>query len=67
MRLDESHNLSRMRLDKFHNPTVPKTDLDMGSVIKPVYKLAKSLIETSSKVYEPKTYDKAIDNPIYKN
>lgn len=56
-----------MRLAKSHNPTVPRRDMGIGLGIRPAYKLVKSLIETSSKVYEFKTYDKAIDNPIYGN
>lgn len=43
------------------------TDLSIGSDIKLAHKLAKFLIETSSKIHEPKTYNKAIDNLIYKN
>lgn len=65
IRLVESHNSFQIRLAKIHNLTVPRTDLSMGSGVKPIHKLAKSLIETSSKVHELKTYDKAIDNPIH--
>lgn len=65
IRLVESHNSLQIRLAKIHNLTVPKTDLSMGSSIKPAHKLAKSLIKTSSKVHELKTYNKAIDNPIH--
>lgn len=67
MRLDKSHNSSWIRLAKFHNPIVPKTNSGMGSNVKLICKLAKSLIKTSSKVYKPKTYDEAINNPIYRN
>lgn len=55
-----------MRLNRSHNLTVPRTDLDKGSNIKLAYKLTKSLTETSNKVHKLKTYNKAIDDPIYK-
>lgn len=67
IRLDESYDSSEIRLAKSYNPIVLKTDLDTGSGVKLVCKLAKSLTETSSKIYKPKTYDKVIDNSIYKN
>lgn len=66
MRLDKFYNLPQMSLDKAHNPIVPRTDLGIDSGIKLAYKLAKSLIKTSSKLYKPKTCDEVIDNPIYK-
>lgn len=44
-----------------------KTDLDIGSDVKLARKLAKSMTGTSGKVHKSKTYDKAIDNPIYGN
>ena len=36
-------------------------------LIRPVYKFSKSVLETSSKMREPKTYNKAINNLIYRN
>lgn len=56
-----------MRLAKFHNTTILKSDLDTNLDIKLTHKLATSFIESSSKVHKPKTYDKIIDNLIYKN
>lgn len=41
-----------------------KTNLSMDSSIKPAYKLVMSVLETSSKIHKPKTYDEAIDNQI---
>ena len=67
MRLDESHNLSWMRLAKSHDSIVSKTNQDIGSGIRPVCKLAKSLIEISSKVHKPKTFNKVIDDIILGN
>ena len=56
-----------MRLTRSHNLTLLKTDPSTGLGIKFICKLTKSLIETSNKVYEPKTYDKAINNLIHGN
>lgn len=56
-----------MRLAKFYNLIVPKTDLGTGSGVRPIRKLAISLIEINSKIHKPKTYNEAIDNPIYGN
>lgn len=67
IKLDKSHNLLQMRLDKFYNPIMLRTDLDIGSDIRLICKLAKFLTETSSKVYKPKTYDEVINNLIYRN
>lgn len=67
MRLDKSHNLSPMRLAKFHDPTISRTDLNIGSDIRLIHKFANSLAKTSDKRYEPKTYDEANDNLIHKN
>lgn len=36
-------------------------------IVRLVYKFAKSVTETSHKVREPKTYDEAINDPIYGN
>lgn len=44
-----------------------KIDLDMGWDIRLVCKLAKSMIETSSKVYKSKTYNKIVHDLIYGN
>lgn len=67
MRFDKSHNLSQIGLVKSHNLTMLRLDLGMSSGIKLIHKLAKSLIRTCSKVHDHKTYNKAINNLIYKN
>lgn len=67
MRLDEFHNPPRVKLDRSYDPTMLRTDIDTGSGVRPTRKLAKFLIETSSKVHEPKTYNEAINNTIYGN
>lgn len=67
MRFDESYNLSQMRLDRFHDSIMLRINLDMDSSVKSVCKFARSLTEISSKVYEPITYNKAIDNLIHGN
>lgn len=67
IRLNKSYNLFEMRLVKSHNLIVPKSDLGIGSSVKPTHKLAKSLTKISSKIYKLKTYNEAIDNLIYKN
>ena len=36
-------------------------------LVRPVQEFAKSVIETSSKVQEPKTYNEAINKPIHGN
>lgn len=51
MRLDESQDPNQIRL---------RTDLGMGLSIKFACKLTKSMTETSSKIHDPKTYNKAI-------
>lgn len=56
-----------MKLERSYDPTVLKINLGIDSGIKPVHKLIKSLTETSNKVHEPKTYNKIIDNSIYRN
>lgn len=66
IRLDESHNPLQMRLAKFYNLNMPRIDLGMGSNVKPAHKFAKFLIQTSNKVHKCKTYDKAIDDLIYR-
>lgn len=58
---------SRIRLDESHNLTISRTDLGTGLGVRPAYKLAKFLTETSSKMHESKTYNKAIDDLIDEN
>lgn len=67
MRLDEAHNLSQKSLVKSHNSIVPRTDLGMDSSVRPAYEFTKFLTKTSSKMHEPKTYNKAINDLIYEN
>lgn len=63
-----------MKIYLLHN-LKPKTDLGRtpgknslsDRLVKPLYKFAKSVTEISSKVQEPKTYDKAINDSIYGN
>lgn len=53
----------------------PKTDLSRISskniladeLVKPIYKFVKQITKTSSNVWEPKTYNKIINDPIYGN
>ena len=40
---------------------------DPEGLVKPTYEFAKSVTETSSKEQEPKTYDEAINDPVYTN
>lgn len=56
-----------MRLNKSHNLTMPRIDLGTDLDVKLVYNPVKSLTKISNKVYEPKIYDEAIINLIYKN
>lgn len=57
-----------IRLNEFQHPLqMLKTDLGIGSGIKLTHKLAKSMTEKNSKVYELKTYNKTIDNLIHGN
>lgn len=67
MRLYKSYNLLQIKLDRSYNLSMPKIDLGIGLGIRPVYKLAKFLIKTNSKIYEPKTYNEAINNLIHGN
>lgn len=67
MNVNESHNLLQIRLDRSHNLTMSKTNISIGSGVKPAHKLVKSLTETSNKVHKCKTYNEAIDNLIYEN
>ena len=61
---------------KIHLTLDPKPRIDLGGtsgknladrLVRPVQKLIKSVIKTNSKVREPKTYDKAINDLIYGN
>lgn len=45
----------------------PRTNLGIGLGVRLAHKLVKSVMETSSKVAESKTYNKIINNPIYEN
>ena len=64
----------RMKTDPFQDQN-PMTDLgrilDENSLreqlIKLIYKFAKSVTKTSTKVREPKTYNEAINDLIYSN
>lgn len=38
-----------------------------GGFIRPIYKVSNSITETSSKVREPKPYNKAINKRIHRN
>lgn len=67
----------RIRAEGPHNPAlVSRPRIDLGGtssknssnrLVRPAQKLAKSVIQTSSKVHEPKTYDEAVDNVINRN
>lgn len=56
-----------MRLDRFYNLTILKTDLGTGLGVRPICKLANSLTNTSNNVHGPKTYNKAIHDYIHGN
>lgn len=64
-----------MRIKNPQNPRlVPKTDelgttksKSLDKLVKLVYKVAKSLTKTSSKVYEPLTYNKVMNDLIHEN
>lgn len=67
----------RMRVESTHNLLLaqrPRTNLGETSnknlsdeLVRSVQELAKSVIETSSKVRELKIYNEAINNPINRN
>ena len=63
MRIDLSHDL-KPRIDL--GEILGKNPLGDG-LVRPARKFAKSVTETNSKVREPKTYDKAINDPIHGN
>lgn len=67
MRLDKFYNLSWIKLNKFYNPIMPRTNLNISSNIRFIYKFAKFLTKTSNKRHKPKIYNKKIDNLIYEN
>ena len=62
---------------RIHHPRNPKPKTDLGGIsgktplgdrlVRPAYKFAKWVTETSSKVHEPKTYNEAINDPIHGN
>ena len=62
---------------RIYPPCNPKPRTNLGGIsgknslgdglVRLVYKFAKSVTETSSKVPEPKTYDEAINDPIHGN
>lgn len=64
----------QIRIHASYN-SMPRIDLgeilDENSLenrlVRPAYKIAKSITKTSSKVFKPKTYTKAIKNLIYRN
>ena len=70
----EAPNESTMRTEGLYNQ-IQKPKIDLGGIlgenlsveelVKPALKFAESVIETSSKVREPKTYNKAISNLIH--
>ena len=62
MKIQPSHNLkARADLDG----TLGKNLAD--GLVRPVQELTKAVTETSSKLREPKTHDKAINNPVHGN
>lgn len=56
-----------MRLDKFYNLSVFRTDLGMGLDVKPIYKFVNFVIKTNSKIYKSKAYNEGINNLIHRN
>ena len=63
----------RMRIHPPHNP---KSRTDLGrtlsknlanGLVRPTQELTKSVTKTSSKVWKPKIYDEAINDPVYGN
>lgn len=67
MRLNKSYYHFQIKLNRFHNLTVSKIDLNRYSGVKLAYKFAKSLTKTSSKIYKLNTDNNAIDNLIQRN
>ena len=69
------HDKSMIRIEAFHNQLIPKLrtiwDETLGKnpegLIRPTYELAKSVTETSSKMWELKTYDEAISKLVHGN
>lgn len=72
----EALDKSTIRTENQHN-LVQKLRTDLGGIlgknllserlVKPMHEFAKSVTETSSKMQESKTYNKAINNPIHRN
>ena len=65
--------IKRMRIHPLHDPK-SRTDLvgtsgknPADGLVRPAQELTKSVTETSSKVRQPKTYDKAINDPVHGN
>lgn len=66
--------IKQIRINLFYDLKL-KTDLGgtlgknllRNRLVRLARKFAKSVTETSSKVQKPKTYDKAINDPIYRN
>lgn len=64
----------QIKIQLFHN-LKPRIDLGgtlgkyllRDELVRLAYKFAKLVIETNSKVQEPKTYDEVINDLIYKN
>ena len=64
-----------IRIEAFHNQLIPKLRINWDGtlgknpegLIRPAYKLAKSVTKTSSKIWELKTYDETISNFIHGN
>lgn len=75
MRTEDSLNLTRMRTESSLDlKRMLKTDRgretkneSLNELVRPAHKFAKSWTETSSKVREPLTYNKVINNSVYGN
>lgn len=80
MKAEGLHNpIGQMRIRvkcAYNLPLAQRARIDLGGIsgenlsdglIRPTQKLAKSVIKSSSKVHELKTYDKAINNLINGN
>lgn len=59
-----SYNLLIQKPKTDQGWTLGKSPLEL---VRPTYKLAKSMTKTNSKLHELKTYNKAINNLIYGN
>lgn len=80
MRAEGFHNpagQTRIRVESVHNLLLAqrsRTDLDrisgknpLDELVKPAQELAKSVIETNSKVCKLKTYNETVNNQINRN